>query len=447
MPLRTYIRKFFVMKFRLIYPSFLIGATAALLSCNDDTPKVEEQPAQKTTAAQVEEIPMPGTESVTQALAPTLEEYPFLSLTDCRIECTKNEDGSVGITANLTLRLNENLMEAQQAPAAFNEERKAVNEAANKAMQPDSLYLLQIGAPTEMLTDADRAAKPMPEELQAKANKLKELSDCLVYAIKTPEGATVETTATMKATRGGKTWEIGDIVLDQAPMNGMFSAVKQSQLPDGATVLTDDFVNARREEITRNIAEFNEAAHAYILTREEAARAVYTERKALADEETRKAEEAASAATAEKAAWEAACTNFISSGNSFAGEWRRGNRFGEITLHIERAERFEGAIQFIGALYDTKLPEASLEIAGRCDLAPTQDGTAHVDVTIYDGQYDPDQPTAEVYDAQDGMLSLSLSKEGKLSGVMGCTAWGNDSDKNFSVNLSKKEAGKSKKKH
>jgi len=435
------------MKLRLIYHSFLIGASVALLSCNDDTPKVEDKPAQETTEPSVVEIPMPGTESVTQALAPALAEYPFLTLTDSRIECKKNEDGSVGVTANLSLRLNENLMEAQQAPAAFNEERKAINEAANKTMQPDSLYLLQIGAPTEMLTDADRAAKPMPEELQAKANMLKELSDGLVYAIITPEGTTVETTATMKATKAGETWEISDVILDQAPMNGMFSAVKQSQLPDEATVLTDDFVNARREEIKRNITEFNEAAHAYILTREEAARAVYTERKALADEETRKAEEAASAATAEKAAWEELCTNFIASGNNFGGEWRRGNRFGEITLHIERAERFEGAIQFIGSLYDTKLPEASLEIAGRCDLAPTQDGTAHVDVTIYDGQYDPDQPTAEVYDAQDGMLSLSLSKEGKLSGIMGCTAWGNASDKNFSVNLSKKEASKGKKKH
>lgn len=434
------------MKFRLIYPSFLIGATVTLLSCNDDTPEVKEQPAQEITAPTVAETPMPGTESVTQALSPALEEYPFLTLTDCRIECTKNEDGSVGITANLTLSLNENLMEAQQAPAVFNEERKAINEAANKAMQPDSLYLLQIGAPTEMLTDADRAAKPMPEELQAKANMLKELSDCLVYAVKTPEGTTVETTATMKATMEGETWKIGDIVLDQAPMNGMFSAVKQSKLPEGATILTDDFENTRRGEINRNIAEFNEAAHAYILTREEAARAVYTERKALADEENRKAEEAASAATAEKAAWEATCTNAISSGNSFAGEWRRGNRFGEITLHIERAERFEGAIQFIGSLYDTKLPEASLEIAGRCDLAPAEDGTAHIDVTIYDGQYDPDQPTAEVYDAQDGMLSLSLSKDGKLSGIMGCTAWGNNSDKNFSVNLSKREAGKDRKK-
>lgn len=435
------------MKFRLIYPAFLIGTLVALPSCKDDSPEMKEQAAQETPAEPLAAAPvMPSTESVVQALAPALAEYPFLTLDDCRPEFTANEDGSVSITAKLTLKLNENLLEAQQAPAAFNEERKAINDAANKVMQPDSLYLLQIGALTEMITDGDRAAKPMPEDLQAQANMLKELSDGLVYAIKTPEGSTVETSATMKANKEGEAWEMSDIVLDQAPMNGMLSAARQTQLPEGSAVLTEEFETARRDEIKSHIAQFNEAAHSYILTREEAARAVYTERKALADEETRKAEEAAAAATAEKEAWEAACTNFIATGNNFAGEWRRGNRFGEITLHIEKAERFEGSIQFIGSLYDTKLPEASLEIAGRCDLAPSEDGSAHIDVTIYDGQYDPDQPTAEVYDAQDGILSLSLSKEGKLSGIMGCTAWGNGSDKNFSIKLSKKEASKEAKK-
>lgn len=433
------------MKIRLIHHAFLIGTLAMLPSCKDAPSEAEEQPRQETPAESVkEEIPMPTTESVVQTLAPMLEEFPFLALGDVTPEFLTNEDGSVTVTAKLTLTIKENLLEAQQAPVVFNEERKAINEAANKAMQPDSLYLLQIGAPTEMLTDADRAAKKLPDNLQAKVNDLKELSDSLVYVVKIPEGMAFETTASMKASKGAEDWEMSDIILEQAPFSGMLSAVRQSALPEGATVLTADFENTRRAEINRGIAEFNEEAHAYILTREETARAAYTEHKARVEEENRKAEEAAAAATAEKEAWEAVCNKFIDTGRSFAGEWRRGNRFGEITIHIEKAERFEGAIQFIGTLYDTKLPAASLQITGRCDLAPTKDGTAHIDISIYDGQYDPDQPTAEVYDEQDGTLSLSMSREGKLLGTMGCTAWGRDSDKNFSVSLSPKEESKGK---
>lgn len=91
----------------------------------------------------------------------------------------------------------------------------------------------------------------------------------------------------------------------------------------------------------------------------------------------------------------------------------------------------------MGAIYDTKLPEACLDIEGRCELAPTEQGSA-VKVVIYDGQYDPDQPTAEVYDAKDGQLLLFLSTDGKLTGTMGCAAWGTDSDKTFRINLAPK---------
>ena len=72
---------------------------------------------------------------------------------------------------------------------------------------------------------------------------------------------------------------------------------------------------------------------------------------------------------------------------------------------------------------------------GRCELTPKEDGSVQVDIAIYDGQYDPDQPTAEVYDAKDGMLSLQLSKDGKLTGIMSCTSWSANPEKAFKINM------------
>jgi 1-acyl-sn-glycerol-3-phosphate acyltransferase len=116
----------------------------------------------------------------------------------------------------------------------------------------------------------------------------------------------------------------------------------------------------------------------------------------------------------------------------------RDKAFGELSLHIATARRLDNAVQFAGTIYDTKLPEASLDIMGRCELTPKEDGSVQVDIAIYDGQYDPDQPTAEVYDAKDGMLSLQLSKDGKLTGIMGCTSWTNTPEKAFQVSMSPK---------
>ena len=123
----------------------------------------------------------------------------------------------------------------------------------------------------------------------------------------------------------------------------------------------------------------------------------------------------------------------------FSGEWIRDKRFGELSLHIQQTRKFDNSIQFIGTIFDTKLPEASLDIAGRCELTPTENGTTQVDITICDGQYDPDQPTAEVYDAEDGILSLQLSKDGKLTGIMSCVTWSTTPEKAFQISLSPAE--------
>ena len=158
----------------------------------------------------------------------------------------------------------------------------------------------------------------------------------------------------------------------------------------------------------------------------------------VASDEYRKVQEAETAAKTEREQHNNLCANLLAEGQEFAGEWTRNDRFGELTLVINQSKLVtDEAIQFMGAIYDTKLPEACLDIEGRCELAPTEQGSA-VKVVIYDGQYDPDQPTAEVYDAKDGQLLLFLSTDGKLTGTMGCAAWGTDSDKTFRINLAPK---------
>ena len=64
-----------------------------------------------------------------------------------------------------------------------------------------------------------------------------------------------------------------------------------------------------------------------------------------------------------------------------------------------------------------------------------ENGVSKVDVTLYDGAYDPDEPTAEVYDAADGRLILTVSKDGVLSGVMTCASWTETPERSFAVRL------------
>ena len=68
-----------------------------------------------------------------------------------------------------------------------------------------------------------------------------------------------------------------------------------------------------------------------------------------------------------------------------------------------------------------------------------EDGSSKVDVTLYDGAYDPDEPTAEVYDAADGRLILTVNEQGHLSGVMSCASWTETPERNFAVRLTIQE--------
>ncbi len=436
---------------QLICSALLAAATLATIpSCKDGGTEAsaEQQPgATAPTQSEPAKPAAPTEEELATMLTTQLGESAIATPGAVIIDsCTPHEDGSLAMTARLALTLKEDLFTRENAPAAFNTERQAVNESLNRAMLPESVYLMQVGAPTEMLTDADRSAKPLPEDLQKLSDELKELAEASVYRSLAPAGQAVEVTANFKATYQNNTWEFADVVVDNAALMALETGVSRSALPEAAPIITPEFEEARKNELREKIAAFNQAADPYIKGREAAARTRLAEHRAQAEEELRKAAEQAEAEANSRQEWEQRCTQFIAEGKQFAGEWTRNNRFGELTLRITRTNRHDNAIHFIGTIYDTKLPAASLDIAGRCDLSQGSD-KAQVDITIYDGQYDPDQPTAEVYDADDSLMVLKLSSAGKLEGIMSCLSWKDTPEKAFNINLSpskEKDKGRSR---
>ena len=433
------------MKRLLIQTAVLTASTAMLTSCFDEIKQViagEPAPAEQAEKTEQEVQPTP-TQPTNEEISRMLVEQ----MTGCEAanagelscsELQKNPDSSVSMNAILKMEVKEDLYARETAPAAFNKEREAVNEAANTAMKPESIYLFQVGATTDLITDADRAAKPLPEHLQAPLNELKELADSSVYRKVVSAGDTIETSATFTATYVDGVWQFSNIVVNNAALLALNEYTAQSALPQDASVLTPEFEETRKATIREKVAAFNQLAEPYIKSREEAARATLTEHQARAEEEARRITEQAAAQEAARQESIAAFVQALADDKLFAGEWTRDKRFGELSLHIEQAKKFDNSVQFVGTIYDTKLKEASLDIAGRCELTPREDGTTQVDITIYDGQYDPDQPTAEVYDAKDGMLSLKLSKDGKMTGIMSCSSWANTPEKAFQINLSPK---------
>lgn len=434
------------MKKQLIYTALLAAAPLLLNSCFDEekteTPAAEPAPAEQPQAPAAPTCPKD--EEISAGLADQLPTCDVAERGEFTCEPPQTaEDGSVALTVHQTYTVRENLYTRESAPEAFNELRKGINDALNAATKPESVYLLQVGGTTDMLTDEDRAAKPLPEELQAKANELRDLSEGAVWTQARPAGETVEVLVRTTARYAEGAWTFESTTVEDAALQPLNELKAESAITaEGGFILNDDTMQTRKAEIAEKIDAFNTAAEPYIAGREDAARKRLTEEQAAAEEMAHKAAEEQAAAEAVRNQWVEACTKAIASGKNFSGEWTRDNRFGELTLHIEQAKSFDGSIQFIGSLYDTKLPEASLDIAGRCDLAPGEGG-AHVDVTIYDGRYDPDQPTAEVYDARDGLLSLVLTQDGKLTGIMSCGAWAETPERAFRISLSPKaEAAK-----
>lgn len=418
------------------YPVLMVTSLAWLSSCDENAPQASDAAVEQPQPAEPAKPTAPTAEELTALLTEHLPSCDVAEVGTLSSECTEPaEDGSVSITAHIPLTLRENLYAEQSAPECFNEQRKAMNDAANAAVKPESVYLLQVGGTTDILTDADRAPKPLPEEMQKLANELKNLAESSVCVQQKAAGDTLELIARATARYEGEAWVLSDVTIDSSALQAIAELKPESAVQAaGIPVLTPEFEQARKDEIAAKLDAFNALAEPYINSREDNARATLARLQAEAEEAAHRANEEAAKAEATRQTWLNLCTKALTKGKNFSGEWTRDNQFGELTLHIETVKQFDNSIQFIGSIYDTKLPEASLDIAGRCELTPTEQG-AKVDISIYDGRYDPDQPTAEVYDARDGLLALFLTQDGKLNGVMSCGAWANSPEKAFRISL------------
>ncbi len=420
---------------------------ATLPSCEDkEAPAADGQTPATETARPEQPAPTPpSVEEVNALLTQGLGESGLVTPWAVNVDSvTPNGDGSLTVAASLALTVKEDIFSREETPASFNNERQASNESINRAMLPEAVYLMQVGAPTDMITAADRNARPLPEDLMHQANALKALAEVAIYSPLATAGQELKLTATFKAApRAEGGWDFSELVLDKAPLAPLEAGTARSALPEGAVFASPEFEETRKAELREKIAAFNQAAEPYIRGREDAARTRLAEYRAQKEEELRRAAEQAEAEAKARQEWEERCARYIAEDRQFSGEWTRDNRFGELTLRISRTTRHDNAIHFIGTIYDTKLPAASLDIAGRCDLSQGGD-KAQVDISIYDGQYDPDQPTAEVYDANDSLMVLKLSPEGALEGIMSCQSWKDAPEKAFRISLSSQKK-KSKK--
>ncbi len=431
------------MKTRLIHTALATAAVLMISACDEQpaTPSTTEpgtEESAQTTQTATEDNLAPAAEDISGAVAPMLAPYTWLEISQVTSELTTTDSGIQSLSAQIKLTVKEDMYRRESAPVAFNEERKAINACANAAIQPNSLYLLQIGAPTDSITEEDRKSRPLPENLKQLSNELRDLAESEVYTLDTRAGIQYTITATMRATKGENGWNISDVSLQTGNLPAPDFAVPATAIPEGSAILTPEFTEARKQEIKTKIAAFEAEAAPYIKSREDEARAAWMEFKSATEEKNRKAAEEATAAAAEKEQWMNHCITTIAAGKLFSGEWVRGNNFGEITLEIAKARKYENSIQFLGCLFDTQLQEARMDIYGRCDFTKNEDGTSRVDITIYDGVYEEDKPTAEVYDASDGVMQLTLDAKGNINGIMTCTSWKNNPEKAFKISLSPK---------
>lgn len=388
-------------------------------------------------AEQTIQIPMdhvqPGVPEdalVLEQFAPLLADFPTVRPVELKMDA-REKDGIVQIAARLLLRVQEDLYESEEVPKIFEEDRKQINRAMNQAMLPDAHFLLQVGATTEMLTEADRAIKPLPPELQGMADAMQELAQRPLYRLRTPANTTVEIPATVCAVEKDGKWCFRDISLDTASLRSFQSLVASPALPRGATLYAPGFEARVRAELREKMAAFDQAARQYVGSREQAARETLIRMQAAHEESEKSAQEKEQA----RAAWEKSCADLLYDTALYEGEWKRADSFGKFSLRVSRGKVFPEAFQFVGALSDTDLPQVELHVTGRAELAKHGEAIPCV-VRIFDGRYDPDVPTAEVFDAKDALMRLSLMPDGSLSGVLTCESWGEkEADRVFQVQL------------
>ncbi len=369
---------------------------------------------------------------------PRLEKISYLNLTNTQVTTTETAQGTLKVEAVLSLTVGENLYRKSESPQEFAQARSAINTLLEKARIADSVYLLNLGAEPTQIQDEDRKVKDLPPELQTLHTEMQTLATELCYNLETPKDKQLRVELSMNAEyRDGK-WIFTNVHEKEDIVTPLSFLTPESQLPPNAPIITPEFITERVSQIAAKAADFQTKAVEYNNTRCEAMRDELLKRNAQVEETNKKLEaekHAAAAAEQELKEWGDFCTALFAPNKKFVGEWVRNERFGEMTLQVDGSTTLENAVHFYGYLYDTKLPQAKIKITGRCNLIREADGSSNVNVTLYDGSYNPDEPTAEVYDAPDGRLILNLDKNGTLQGEMTRTSWVEMPERNFKLRL------------
>lgn len=409
-------------------------------ACKDEpqaAAEAQKQPSVAETATAVEPVAeQPNAAAVRAQLLPMLAGFPAIKLGEVQADVSVAEDGDSIIVARAQTLVEENLYTQESAPEMLHEERKAANDAINRAMLPEASYLLQAGAGTEDIAEEDRSAKPLPENLQAAADELRRMAEASVYHLHTTAGTVIEIAATLRAHPQGDQWEFTEMNCDMAPLSMLIGKLAEGSLPEGAVLMRDGSEQELRLAMREKVAAFNEAAKPYISGREEATRKRMLENRTRREEAQRAAEEKAAADAACHELWEKACAERLKEGMVYTGEWKRGEAFGKLALRMSTVQRYPDSLQFVGLLYNPDMPQAEIQIVGRCEAPSCADGPIPLTVHLYNGRYDPDIATAEVYDSKDGILRLKVdAATGTMAGEMTCEAWADAPDKAFAVSL------------
>ena len=418
-------------------------ATASLLllsSCQDGGKKDGNVPENAPQVPAASVYPAIGTDAVQNAVLEKLDVGAVASFRDCTVPVGDASSPAYEADVVVNLVLADDVFAEQPAPAFLNDDRKAINVLANRAMTPESVYMLQVGAPEDLITEEQRKNCPLPENLATLCDELKQLSESPVYVAAGKKGDTVSLVAHVSGVYDevSKKWNVTDVTLPEEKLAALRGLVPVTERKEGVRELTPEVQEELRTTLQGKVAAFSAAAEEYIRGREARARETWVAEQARREEQSLAAAAAAAELEAQRAAARKTCEEALTAGNVFNGEWRRGNRFGELSIQVDGAKLMDDAVQFYGKLYDTKLPVAKMDIEGRCSLSKSDQGYP-IDITIYDGRYDPDQPTAEVFDSAtgDGSLILHLTPEGKISGIMTCTSWKDTPEKNFTISFSR----------
>lgn len=442
------------MKQQLIHLALTSLAASMLASCDktdsaaaDAAAPQGTQQGEQTTATEQSDATATNTEAtadphtvqpidVLEYYTPRLEKISYLNLTDTQVTTTETAQGTLKVDAVLSLTVCENLYRKSESPQEFAQARSTINALLEGAKIADSVYLLNLGAEHTQIQDEDRKMKELPVELQTLHNEMQTLATELCYNLETPKDKQLRVELSMNAEyRNGK-WIFTNVHEKEDVITPLSFLTPQSQLPANAPIITPEFITARVGQIAAKAEEFQTKANEYNNNRREAMRDELIKRNAQIEETNKKLEAEKQASAAEEQElkeWGEFCATLFASGKKFVGEWVRNDKFGEMTLQIDGATTLENAVHFYGYLYDTKLPQAKIKISGRCNLIREANGTSNVNVTLYDGRYDPDEPTAEIYDAPDGRLILSLDKNGALQGEMTRTSWVEMPERNFKL--------------